>query len=401
MNQPLKYREPNIAIVYDWLVTKHGGAEIVLKHLLDAFPKATLVSTVHNPRQTTWLKTKKVITSWLNRIPFSYKFYQFLSPLMPLAIESVTLKQFDIVLSVGTFVAKGVITHPNQLHIHYLLSPSRYLKKSGQALYNAKPYLRLPILNQITQGIVHYLRWWDIVAANRADIIVSLSKTIAKAVTEEYGIHVDAIMYPPVQKIEVPKKPLKLPDMSVVIISRLITYKGIAESIRASKKLHCPLIIAGVGPDFARLKKIAKKFTIRPPSESLTSFFSNHNGPGIYFLGRCSEGEKAQLIDSAAVLLMPGIEDFGLSAVEAVMAGKKVVIHAESGAAEVLKNVATVTQIESLTENSLQVGIERAINSGDEFSSRSIPDLSPMAFINQMQKMVYDTWHKYRIGTQT
>lgn len=114
-----------VAIVHDWLVVS-GGAEKVLKNIIECFPKADIFSVVDFLEDRDCVKGKSVTTSFIQRMPLARKRYRAYLPLMPIAIEQIDLSGYDLVISSSHAVAKGVLTGPNQIHVSYVHSPIRY-----------------------------------------------------------------------------------------------------------------------------------------------------------------------------------------------------------------------------------------------------------------------------------
>ena len=121
-------KTPRIAIVADWL-TNYSGAESVIECFTQMFPDAPLYTTVFVPDKMKNLgKHQNVRTSYLQKLPkFIRSRQRLLLPFLPRAIESLDFSQFDIVLSSSSFIAKGIITKPDTLHICFCHFPARFL----------------------------------------------------------------------------------------------------------------------------------------------------------------------------------------------------------------------------------------------------------------------------------
>ena len=164
-----------IAIVCDWLVT-YAGAEKVLEQILNVFPEADLFALVDflPENNRAFIKKKKVMTSFIQKLPKAKTKYRNYLPLMPLAIEQLDVTGYDVVISSSHCVAKGIITSPNQVHISYVHSPIRYawdlqhqyLKESG---------LNKGLKGWIAKAILHYMRLWDYRTANNVDYFIANS----------------------------------------------------------------------------------------------------------------------------------------------------------------------------------------------------------------------------------
>src|SRR3990172_1252396 len=161
-----------VAIVYD-RVNKWGGAERVLLTLHEMFPDAPLYTSVYDEKNASWAKVfSNIYTSFLQKIPFAKGNHEFLAPLMPLAFESFNFNDYDLVISVTSEAAKGIITKSGTTHICYCLTPTRYLWSGYEE------YFKNPILKFISKPFVSYLRMWDKIAANRPDKIIAISTEV-------------------------------------------------------------------------------------------------------------------------------------------------------------------------------------------------------------------------------
>lgn len=306
-----------IAIVYDHLNTQYGGAELVLKNLLAAFPQADFFTSIYNPQKVHWLKIK-VQTTWLNNFYFLRCHHRLAGLLMPLAFESLDLSAYQIVISVSGGSAKGIITQAQQLHLCYLLTPTRYLF-SHQQDYWQKPIFKLPIIKFLAKGAKKYLTAWDKVAAFRPDQLIAISNKIAQRSQQYYHRGCTKIIYPPV-KISTSQPATPVEQDFYLVIARLVSYKKIDLAIKACIKFKKNLFIIGTGPHQSVLQKLSK---------------NQHN---IKFLGNLNSKEKNAYLASCKALILPGIEDFGISALEANSFGKPVILNQESGASEIIKN---------------------------------------------------------------
>ncbi len=330
-----------VAVVYDHLLTRFGGAEFVLETIIDSIKNVTLFTTVHD-EQDGFQTTAQVITSPLQKyLPFVKK-REVLDLLTPITIEQFNFSEFDIVISITSSAVKGIITTPKQLHICYLLTPTRYLYHDAEELQNSHPFFSLPLLKTVMKWVLNYLRWWDQVAAWRPDAVIAISNVVAKRCEQFYSRNVDEILYPPVR---IPQKnKLKSPTISdsfVLCLSRLMPYKRLDLAIAAAQMAKKLLVLAGDGPEMLNLQKLTRDAAIvRQPEQSIASLFAaaKLQKKSVLFIGKCSKIEKEELLTSCQAVLMPGIEDFGIAAVEATAFGKPAILSDKSGAAEVLQH---------------------------------------------------------------
>src|ERR1035437_3756793 len=168
-----------VALVYD-RVNKWGGAERVLLALHKIFPEAPLFTSVYNAESAAWAKVFDVRTSFLQNFPKAKTAHELYAVLMPLAFESFNFDNFDLVISVTSEAAKGIITKPSTLHICYCLTPTRYLW-SG---YN--DYFKSSIFKLISKPLVSYLRFWDKIAAKRPDEYIAISIEVKNRIKKYY-----------------------------------------------------------------------------------------------------------------------------------------------------------------------------------------------------------------------
>lgn len=337
--------KPKVAFVYDRVNTAYGGAERVLLALHQAFPEAPLYTSVYHPRAK-WADVFQIKTSFLQKIPFASRLHRFLVPLMPLAFEAFDLSDYDIIISITSAEAKGIITKPNQLHLCYLLTPTRYLYSHRTHYEQTHWPFKIPILKFFSQKIFDYLTWWDRVAAQRPDVIIPISNLVKQRATAYYQRQIEKPIYPPFDPKELapPSEiaqylPYYLPQEFYLVISRLVPYKRIELAIQACIKLGKNLVIIGTGPQETELKKIANQ--------------------RIHFLGNVSSIQRQAITVSAQAVLMPGVEDFGITAIEVFMSGKPIIMHHKSGAVELIKNQPGVTLLKKLSIESLISAIKK------------------------------------------
>ena len=324
-----------VAIVYD-RVNKWGGAERVLLSLNKIFPDAHLYTSVLNLKKAPWAKNfKKIETSFLQNFPFASSFHEGYATLMPIAFESFSFDEYDLVISITSEAAKGIITKPKTLHICYCLTPTRYLW-SGYEDYFKNPYLRF-----LSKPAVSYLRTWDKMGAQRPDAFIAISKEVQKRIKKYYGRD-STVIYPPLT-LEDTKilrykdtKREKLPNIKgyFLVVSRLVPYKKVDIAIAACNELGLPLKIVGTGSQERFLKSIA--------------------GPTIEFLGELTDENLNNYYKNCRGLIFPGKEDFGLVMAEAQGFGKPVIAFGGGGALEIIEEGKTGEFFEKQTPDSLK-----------------------------------------------
>jgi glycosyltransferase involved in cell wall biosynthesis len=308
-----------VALVYD-RVNKIGGAERVLEALHEIWPEAPLYTAVYNPTTAPWAKKFQVIPSFLNKFPLAKKHHEAYPWLTPMAFESFAFSGYDVVISVTSAEAKGIITRPSTLHLCYCLTPTRYLW-SGYGEYFRQSFLKI-----LSRPIVAYLQKWDKIAAQRPDTFIAISKNVQKRIKKYYGRESEVI-YPPVdtEKWQIKKNyPLSISPLRGIpsechypfflVVSRLVPYKKVDIAVEAFNQLGLPLKIIGSGSEGRKLKIMAK--------------------PNIEFLGQLTDQELLSYYQDCRALIFPQVEDFGLVPLEAQACGKPVITFKGGGALE-------------------------------------------------------------------
>src|SRR3989344_8949841 len=308
----IKNSKLKVALVYD-RVNKFGGAERVLQVLHEMFPDAPLFTSVYNKETSKWSDDFDVRTTFLKNIPFAKTNHEYIAPLIPLAFESFDFDDFDVVISVTSEYAKGIITKPHTLHICYCLTPTRYLWSGYEEYFKNKAF------RTFFKPVVKGLRTWDKTAAFRPDYIVAISKNVQERIKKYYGRQ-STIIYPPVTldltKFDSGKEIKTLKKPFFLIVSRLVPYKRIDVAVKAFNKLPYILKIIGVGHDFNRLSSLA--------------------ACNIEFLGNLTDDKLSYYYRNARALIFPGTEDFGLAMVEAQLFGTPVIALRSGGACEII-----------------------------------------------------------------
>lgn len=319
-----------VAIIHEWLST-FGGSERLLVQLLQLFPNADIFALTHFPNnfQDTELKDLKVYTTFLQDIPNIEKHYRKLLPIMPLAIESLDVSKYDLVISLSHAVAHGVKTHKNQTHISYISTPMRY------AWHMRDDYLKLhglthPIVRLAANGTLSLLRRWDAFASARSDSLIANSQWTASHIREAWGRD-SQVIYPPVNIDRF--APTTQRENYYLLVSRLVPYKMGIEIVRAFNSLGFQLVIIGDGPELEHIRSIAKE--------------------NITVMGYQPDIVVTEFMNKAKAFVYMATEDFGIAMVEAQAAGCPVIAYYKGGASEIVRDGETGFLFKEQTSESL------------------------------------------------
>jgi glycosyltransferase involved in cell wall biosynthesis len=301
-----------VALVHDWF-SASGGAEKVVRQIIEIFPQAEIFSTVDylsDKQRDDILLGKIVKTTFIQSLPFS-KSYQKYFPLMPLAMSSLDLSGYDLVISSSASVAKGVITGPDQVHICYCHSPMRY------AWDLQEDYLRstgnhVGFKTYIIRALLHKMRSWDVTSSFGVDYFIANSSYIKRRIEKVYRRQSDVI-YPPVNVYDFDFVDVK--EDYYFTCSRLVPYKKIDLIVSSFSKMpDKKLIVIGDGPEMKKIKSLATD--------------------NIQLLGYQSFDVLKDYMSKAKAFVFAAEEDFGIVPVEAQACGTPVIAYGKGGALE-------------------------------------------------------------------
>lgn len=288
------------------------GGERVLEALCRLFPDADIFTLFYDPQNVSDpIRSHRVSASFLNPLR---RVYRHTLPLMPLALEQFDLRGYDLVISSESGPAKGVLVSAQSRHVCYCHSPMRYLWE----LYPAymQQWVGGAFKRALFAPVASYLRLWDYSTAARVDQFIANSDNVRRRIARAYHRQAEVI-YPPVPVGSFYSKPA---GDYFLVVSALVAYKQLDYAIRYFSRTGRRLKVVGEGPEARALKSIA--------------------GSNVEFLGRVSEPGLRELYAGCRALLIPGEEDFGMVAVEALASGKPVVGLAAGGVLEVVSGPA-------------------------------------------------------------
>jgi glycosyltransferase involved in cell wall biosynthesis len=325
------------ALIHDWL-NQIGGAEDVLETLVEMFPGAPVFTSIYwAEKMPARYRRWPIRTSFMDRLPGIYRHHQPYLPLYPLAFESFDLSGYDLILSNKSGFCHGVRKPPGAQHICYCLTPTRYVWNFAdyagrEGLGRAARLLLRPLLA--------WLRRWDRAAAQSVDHFIAISSEIQRRIAQFYERD-SAIIYPPVAigRFTPREAAVEAAPSYFLSLGRLIPYKRVDLAVQACSATHLPLQVGGDGRDRARLESLA--------------------GPGVKFLGRVPDAELPGLMGGCRAFIFPGLEDFGISPVQALAAGRPVIAYAGGGALDIVQDGVNGVLFHEQTPAALQAALER------------------------------------------
>lgn len=296
-----------VALIHDWLNGMRGG-EKILEVLAEIFPDAHIYTLIYEPDKISNIINRlKVKTSFIQNLPKSKRYYRYYLPLFPFAIEKFQLDNYDLVISTSHCVAKGVKAPENTLHICYCFTPMRYVWDFSEDYFGGS--YKFPII----KPILNYLKHWDKKTADRPDYYFSISQNVASRIKRYYNKD-SVIIYPPVDTDFFQTQDVT--DDYYLIVSALVPYKRIDIAIKAFNELGLPLRIIGTGTEWNKLRRTAKD--------------------NIQFLGWQTDSVVRDHYAKCKAFIFPGVEDFGITILEAQSCGRPVIAYAKGGALETI-----------------------------------------------------------------
>ncbi len=335
------------ALAHHWFLNVSGGERVC----------SAIYDTLNNPDIFCILGRKEGLPlnmrcvelrqSFIHRLPRAERDHRYYAALFPLAVESLDLHDYDLVVSSDSAAMKGIITRPDTCHICYCHSPMRY------AWSMAREYMRGHgiLMRGILSLVMHYLRMWDQSASSRVDYFACNSKTVKERIWKYYRREA-TIIYPP---CDVDAVNVSLHDDGYYLfVGRLVGYKRADLAVKSFSRSGRRLVVVGNGPQERALKSIASR--------------------NIEFLGWVGDQELRSLYAQCSAVVFPGEEDFGIVPVEAQACGKPVIAYGRGGATETVIPGKTGLWFEEQTVDALESAVsqfERAAESFDPHFIRS------------------------------
>lgn len=354
--------ELKVAIVHYWLTGMRGG-EKVLESLCRIYPGADIYTHVYDPEKISkTIKRHKIITTFIDRLPFSKSKYQLYLPLMPLALEQLDLTGYDLVISSESGPAKGIITRPDAIHICYCHSPMRYVWD----MYHS--YIKnVGTLKKIVMApLIHYLKIWDYSSSARVDHYIANSSYVAQRIEKTYR-----------RQAKIINPPVEIDDFYIseevddyyLLLGQLVPYKRPDLAVEAFIQSGRKLIVVGEGECHSQLIDKAKGYS------------------NIVFLGRIEFERIREIYSKCKALIFPGIEDFGIVPLEAMASGRPVIAYDAGGVRDSVQNGKTGILFREQTV----ISLNNAVDQFESEKNRFIPEKMRDHSMNFSTRIFEDT----------
>jgi glycosyltransferase involved in cell wall biosynthesis len=324
-----------VAIIHYWLVGMRGGEKVV-EALCRIYPDADIFTHVYVPEAVSpEIRRHNVFTSFIDRLPRARRLYQKYLPLMPLALEQLDLRGYDLIISSESGPAKGIIPPPGATHICYCHSPMRYIWNMFHEYRERSGFftrLMMPVL-------AHYIRNWDSISANRVDHYIANSETVASRLHRYYR-RASTVIHPPVDVDAFEVLAADQVEDYCLMVGELVGYKRPELAVQAFNKTGRKLVVIGGGEMLVELRKIAK--------------------PNVTILGSQPFSVLRHHYSRCRALIFPGEEDFGIVPVEAMASGRPVIAFRRGGATETVIDGVTGVFFDEQSVEAIIAAEERA-----------------------------------------
>jgi len=367
-----------VALVHEWLTT-YAGSDKVLAEMSAIFPEADIFCLINflSDKDRGHFNGRSITPSFLQKVPLSRKYYTYMLPMMPLAIEQHDLSKYDLIISNCHAVAKGVITTQRQLHVCYCYTPMRYAWDLQQQYLDGSGFG--PVRRALARYFLHKIRIWDQRTSNGVDHFVACSKYISGRIRKTYRRESDVI-YPNVDTDHYTPGNGPREDFYVTA-SRMVPYKQMHLIVEAFTKMPDKrLVVIGDGPKYRYAKSIAT------PNIDILGF--QPNAVLLDHLRRC----KAFIFASE--------EDFGIAPLEAQACGAPVIAFGRGGARETVVDGVTGLHFHEQTTAAIIDAVSRFEAVSDTFDRQAIrahaETFSTAVFRERFAQYVGDRWAEHQ-----
>lgn len=368
-----------VALVHEWLQA-FAGSEKVLAAVAERYPEAPIHTLVHEPAQFKGspLDGRDIRTTALQKFPGGRRFRPAFLPWMPPLIETLDVREADVVFSSSHCVAKGVLTRADQLHISYVHTPMRYAWDLTHEYVGsltgvkalARPYVRKQL---------HKLRQWDALSAQRVDHFLANSQTVARRIAKTYRREA-TVIYPPVEVERF--DPTQAREDFFLLVSRMVPYKQVEVVVEAFAMLGEDLVVIGDGPGMTRSRQLAA-------------------GKGnIKLLGAADDAAVADHMARCKAFVFAADEDFGITPVEAMAAGAPVVALGRGGTGETVVDGTTGLHFHEQTARAIADAVTLFLRREGDFDPAAIrrhaEGFSRRRFQEAIESYVSGAWERFQ-----
>ena len=303
------------ALCHEWATT-YGGAEQVSQQIAAALEIEDIFTFAAEPATAAEIfsgQRVRVHPVGLSRV--ARRHWQWFLPFMPAAWRRLDLSDYGIVVTNSHACTNAIRVPPTTYHISYCQTPMRYAWEWRREL-NRFPSLVRPVWPVAAAQLRRSDRRWS----QGVTLFIANSRNVADRIRRYYG-RASVVAYPSIDTTFWTPDPGIPRSDYFLMAGRVVAYKRFDLGVAAAEQAGVKLVVAGSGPEFERLKDSARRnveFILNPTTEQLRDLYRG-----------------------ARAFLFPGIEDFGITMVEAQACGAPVIAFDAGGARETVKNGVT------------------------------------------------------------
>lgn len=299
-----------VVLVHDYLLVMRG-AERTFQEMAECYPQAAIATLLYDPIGTEGrFRHRRVRTSFLQGVAADQRRFRRFLPLLPVAAERLPLGSATVVISSSSAFAHGVRPAPDAVHISYCHSPFRYVWHERRRTEHRFPRAARPLGHAALSAV----RRWDIAASHRVTAYVANSQLTRQRIGDFYGRDA-TVVHPPVEVDRFNGS--SAPEDYFLLVGEVTGHKNTEMALAAAERARVKVKVVGDGPDLTRLR---------------------HRFPHAGFVGRVDDHRLVELYAGCRALVVPAIEEFGITMVEAQASGRPVVAAAQGGALEIVED---------------------------------------------------------------
>ncbi len=304
-------KKSNILIIHDRFMFR-GGAERLVLDLAKGL-KADIMTAMWNEQESF---SREDVPFGLHvlgfdpgRAVFRYLYFQYL-----FLAKSKIAREYDVVIFSGNNCLSAYLNIKRGVKkIFYCHTPVRHAYDLREFYLQNMPWLKRQIFRFLIFGS-RLVYWWGF---RKMDIVIANSQNVAERIRKYLRREPDYIVYPP---IDIDKFKYIDTEDYYLSFARVDRLKRVTDVVKAFQRMPDKnLIVASGGDELETVKKLSENYS------------------NIQILGWVDDSTLADLVGRCiATIYIPINEDFGMTPLESMAAGKPCIGVAEGGLKETI-----------------------------------------------------------------
>ena len=299
----------DVGLAHDYLLVMRG-AERTFAVMADVWPDAPVHTLLYDEAGTgRAFADRDIKTSMLQRFGIDQQRFRKFLPLYPTAARRLRMDPHELVVSSSSAFAHGFHAAPGTKHITYCHSPFRY---AWHDVPVALAELPAPLRPALALALRRHRRF-DRQAVSRLTGVIANSRITQERIRRYWQLDAP-IVHPPV---DVERFAASSGGDDLLFVGEITSHKRLEMALEASEIAGRRIRVVGDGPERARLQRRFHR--------------------SAEFLGRVADDELEGLYATSGAVVVPGVEEFGITAVEAQASGRPVIAADAGGAQETVR----------------------------------------------------------------